>query len=188
MDAFKILSLPRKAALDEGSLQRAYDERSRVAHPDHGGSENLSAQLNEARQILGSPEKRLKHLLDLAAPPEATAWRVVPLDEEMMSVFMALGRALEESGRFLDRKNKATSALAKALLADEEMLQRETLEALGFTMAKLVDRMEARLPAVDRALESPDETLWKELAALQARFAYVSKWQAQVRERLLALM
>src|SRR5688572_14192364 len=101
VDFFAVLGLPRAAALDEQRLHRAYTERSRTAHPDHGGSEALAAQLNAAYEVLRSPEKRLKHLLELAAPPEAKAWRTVPLDESMMSLFSELGKALESSAKFL---------------------------------------------------------------------------------------
>jgi len=188
MDAFKTLSLPRQAGLDDGTLQRAYAEQSRAAHPDHAGSEQLAAQVNEAYQILRAPDKRLKHLLEIAAPEDAKTWRTVPLDEEMMSVFMALGSALEASGKFLEKKGKAGSALAKALLTNEELMHRETLESLGYTLADLLKRLESRLPTLDEGLSQADDTLWRELAALQARFAYVSKWQTQLRERLLALM
>jgi hypothetical protein len=188
VDHFVTLDLPRKASLSEEVLQQAYARVCRAAHPDHGGTEKEASEVNEAYQTLRSPEKRLKHLLELAAPPEAKAWRAVPLDDEMMRVFSTLGAALEASTKFLDKKANATSALAKALLANEEMQHRETLEAIGVEIAGLIETMELRLPALDEALMNAGEVVWKEVAALQARFAYVSKWQTQVRERLLLLM
>lgn len=188
MDCFTLLGLPRAAALDEPALQRAYTGRSRTAHPDHGGSEALASQVNAAYETLRSPEKRLRHLLETAAPGDAKAWRTVPLDEAMMSLFSRLGQAMETTSNLLDRKTRATSALAKALLATEEMQHRETLERLGFEIGRRKDDLEARLPALDAALACGDESAWKLLAAMQARFAYLAKWQAQVRERLLALM
>ncbi|WP_172682849.1 hypothetical protein [Verrucomicrobium spinosum] len=50
--------------------------------------------------------------------------------------------------------------------------------------------MESALPELDTRLESDPASLetWKEIAALQARMAYLTKWQAQIRERLLQLM
>ena len=188
VDFFAVLGLPRAAALDEQCLHRAYTERSRTAHPDHGGSEALAAQLNAAYEALRNPEKRMKHLLELSGSPDAKAWRTVPLDESMMSLFSELGKAMESSAKFLDRKAKASSALAKALLTGEEMQQRAVLEGIGFELERRRREMETQLPHLDAALASAEPDAWKQLGSMQARFAYLAKWQAQVRERLLALM
>ncbi len=188
LDAFQLLGLPPRAALDEAALRSAYATRSREAHPDHGGSEAQAAELNAAHDILRTPERRLKHLLELTGPPEASAWRTVPLDGSMMDLFMKLGGALETSSVFLARKSRTTSALSRALLAAEELRHREALEALGFQLEEHRQAMEQNLPSLDEALQSPDSVTWKRLAETQARFAYLAKWQAQIRERLLALM
>ena len=187
-DHFEILSLPKQASLNEDELHRAYAAQSRVVHPDHGGSEGEAALLNAAYETLRAPERRLKHLLKVAGPADAKVWRTIPLDEELMSLFIALGKALEVSARFLEKKSKSQSALAKALLANEEMTQRETLEGLGFELERRRVALEQELPALDEALQQGGEQEWKQLAIIQAKFAYLGKWQTQVRERLLALM
>ena len=188
VDSFAVLGLPRMAALDEQTLHRAYTEHSRTAHPDHGGDEAHAAQVNAAYETLRSPEKRLKHLLEIAGPEDAIAWRTVPLDEGMMSLFSELGTAMDTTAKFLERKSKAASALAKALLTNEEWQHRESLERIGFELEQRKGGMEAQLPALDALIVRDDAGAWKQLAAMQARFAYLAKWQAQVRERLLALM
>ena len=188
VDCFDVLGLPKQAALDEDELHRAYSARSKKAHPDHGGSDDASAELNAAYETLRAPERRLKHLLELSAGDAAKAWRTIPLDEELMAVFGGVGKALEESAKFLERKSKAQTALAKALLANEEMNQREALEQWGVRIEELRVAMEAGLPALNELLRQPDAGAWKQLAITQAKFAYLGKWQAQVRERLLGLM
>lgn len=187
-DCFAILDLPRLATLDEEILLHAYAEKCRAAHPDHGGSEVEAAKVNAAYETLRAPEKRLKHLLELAGPDDAKAWRTVPLDDAMMNLFSELGKALEDSAKFLERKAGAQSAIAKALLANEEMQHRESLEQIGFDIERCRSEMELQLPAMDDAIENTDESVWPKFAAVQAKFAYLSKWQSQVRERLLALM
>ncbi len=179
-DAFAMLGLPRAAALDQELLRYAYAEKSRTAHPDHGGSDKIAADTNAAFETLLSPDKRLKHLLDLAAPDGARQWRTVPLDNAMMNLFSGLGAALEASAKFQERKQQAQSALAKALLANEEMQHREALEQIGFEIEQRRNEMEQQLPAL--------ESEWTQLAVMQAKFAYLVKWQTQVRERLLVLM
>lgn len=188
MDCFAVLGLPRSTVMNEQTLHRAYTGRSRDAHPDHGGSEADSAQVNAAYETLRHPERRLKHLLDLAGPAEAKAWRTVPLDEGMMSAFSDLSTAIDASAKFLERKERAASALARALLAGEEMRHREELERIGIEIETRKAGMEAQLPSLDSTLANRESDAWKQLAVMQARFAYLAKWQAQVRERLLALM
>jgi curved DNA-binding protein CbpA len=187
-DLFARLGLPRSAHLEEASLHRAYTARSRDAHPDHGGSEALAAEVNAAYETLRSPEKRLKHLLEIAGPAEAKAWRTVPLDESMMSLFSRLGGVMENTARFLERKSKAATALARALLAGEELVHRESLEAIAADIQQRQAEMEEQLSSLDAALAGRDPVGWRQLAAMQARFAYLARWQAQARERLLALM
>ena len=188
VDCFDVLGLPKRAALNEDQLHQAYAARSRTVHPDHGGNETDAAQANAAYETLRVPERRLKHLLETAGPEEAKAWRTVPLDDGMMSLFSQLGKALENSAQFLDRKARARTALARALLTNEEMVQREALEGLGFEIEQRRNMMEAQLPDLDASLASGDSPMWQQLAVMQARFAYLGRWQNQVRERLLALM
>jgi curved DNA-binding protein CbpA len=187
-DAFATFSIPKSVAVDPAMLQSAYAALSREAHPDHGGTEEKAAEINAAYETLRMPERRLKHLIEIAAPAEARAWRTVPLDDSMMSVFMELGSTLEASAKLLEKKSKAASVLGRALLANEEMVLRDRLETIGFGIEERKVAMESAFPELDARLVSGDETVWKDIAATQARLAYLAKWQAQIRERLLALM
>ncbi len=105
-----------------------------------------------------------------------------------MSLFEKLGPLLQQVTAFLARKQAATSALAKALLASEEMRLRENLEALNEAIEEEWQRLEAMLPGCDERIAANDGAVWPELQALQAKFAYLTKWRAQIREKLLGLM
>jgi len=188
VDCFAIFGLTRAASLNEEALRNAYTNASKAAHPDHGGSEDLASKVNAAYETLRAPENRLKHLLELASPDEAKRWRTVPLDDEMMSLFSALGKALEISAKFIERKAGAQSAIAKALLANEEMQHRESLERMGFEIDQRTKEMEQQLPAFDAEIASEKYSSWAKIAAMQAKFSYLARWQTQVRERLLFLM
>ncbi len=184
-NAFALLGLPRIAALDDEALQKAWLAASRSAHPDQpGGDAARAAEINTAYETLQAPEKRLKHLLDLHEVP----WRTVPIDDAMMSLFGQLGPALQSVAAFLKRKQAANSALAKALLAPDEMRLREQLEALGTTLDTERTALLENLPVFDIRLSAGDTSALADLQILQARVAYFSKWQAQVREALLSLM
>jgi curved DNA-binding protein CbpA len=174
-DCFALLGMPRSALLDESALQAAWHERSRAVHPDQpGGSAALAAEVNAAYETLLAPEKRLKHLLELHQVP----WRAIPLSAELMAIFSDLGPRLQKAAALAKKKQQASSALAKALLANEEMTLREALEALG-------SEIEARREALIAALPADD---LEQIQAAQATLSYLGKWQAQIREALLAMM
>ena len=185
-DAFALLGLQPRAALDEETLQAAYLVATRGAHPDQaGGDAQLSADLNAALQTLKSPVTRLKHLIEVHSD---TPWRAVPLDATLMGIFEHLGPLLQASATLLKKKQTATSALARALLADEEMRLRESLEDLGLRISELWQQIEAQLGISDTRIAAADTSVWADLQGIQARLAYLSKWRTQIREVLLGLM
>jgi curved DNA-binding protein CbpA len=174
-DCFALLGMPRSALLDESALQAAWHERSRAVHPDQpGGSAALAAEVNAAYETLLAPEKRLKHLLELHQVP----WRAIPISAELMTLFSQLGPWLQKASALAKKKQQASSALAKALLAQEEMTLREALEALGSQIEARREALIAALPAIDL----------EQIQAAQATLSYLGKWQAQIREALLAMM
>jgi len=186
VDCFELLGLPPRAALDEAALQQAYLLATKTAHPDQvGGDAKLSADLNAALETLKSPVTRLKHLVDTRS---GLGWRAIPLEPALMALFEKLGPLLQQTSAFLTRKQAATSALAKALLAPEEMRLREALETLNESIEEQWQHLESMLPACDERLAHGDTAAWPELQTLQAKFAYLTKWRAQIRERLLGLM
>jgi curved DNA-binding protein CbpA len=174
-DCFELLGLPRHALLDESDLQAAWHQKSREAHPDHpGGSSSLAAEVNAAYETLLAPEKRLKHLLELHDVP----WRTIPISAEIMALFSQIGPQLQNAAALAKKKQAATSALAKALLAPEEMKLREALEDLGTQIESKRTELLATL----------DQATLDQIQVAQATLAYFAKWQGQIRESLLALM
>jgi len=185
-DAFALLNLPPRAALDEETLQAAYLSATRSAHPDQaGGDAQLSADLNAALETLKSPVTRIKHLIEKHSD---TPWRAVPLDTGLMNLFEKLGPLLQTGAAFLKKKQGATTALTKALLANEEMRLRESLEELGILIEEAWQQIEAQLSHYDARMIAGDAGVWSDLQGTQARLAYLSKWRAQIRELLLGLM
>lgn len=173
MNAFDVLGLPHRAALGEDEVRSAYFEKSKSAEADR-------SELNAAFELLLAPDKRLRHLIDLAAPDDAKQWRAVTMSEDLMSLFMALGKARPDAEALIDKRSKAQTALSKALLEGQTFSTRETLEEIGTALDAKRTELESSLVTI--------EGDWQGLAAAQARFAYLAKWQAQVRELLLKLM
>ncbi|HYF33970.1 MAG TPA: hypothetical protein VD994_01660 [Prosthecobacter sp.] len=183
---FELLGLLPSAALDEETLQCAYLAATRTAHPDQqGGDAVVAAKLNAAVETLKSPVTRLRHLIETESE---TPWRTIPLDQSMMGLFEKLAPLLQQTAGFLKKKQASTSALTRALLASEEMRLREALETLNEQVEVHWQELERQLARFDDRVASGDPSVWNDLQAVQARFAYLAKWRAQIRELLLGLM
>lgn len=181
MDAFLVLGLPRRASLTEEEVRAAYFRCAKEAEADQG-------ELNAALQMLVTAERRLKHLIEIAAPEEMKHWRTVSMPESLMELFMRVGRVKSVSEELLKKRQNAQSALAKALLEPAILKLRDEAETVAGDLSAALDGLVDGLPAVDETLESGGVDAWKRLAEIQAHVAYLAKWQAQVRELLLGLM
>ena len=82
----------------------------------------------------------------------------------------------------------STSALAKALLAGEEMAFQERIEAMGSELKEVRAGLEAELPKIDALRESGDPEVGRRMSELRARMGYVGRWEAQVREAFVKLL
>jgi len=188
-DAFAHLGAPRAASLDLGELQRLYDERGRILHPDQVGGESSTAlALNSAYQVLIHPRTRLKHLLELEAPQQAAVWETVAMDDDMMAAFTRLGAVIRDLEEVLKQREAASSALAKALLSGQQMELQERLEPILEQLEDLRRPLLDRLPQVD-ALRDAKAPQWVPLVKeLVAKLTYLDRWQEQAREALLKLL
>jgi curved DNA-binding protein CbpA len=184
-DHFAVLAQPRRPWLDPDALRESFQRAAAEQHPDAPGGEDARfAALNTAHAILRDPATRLRHLLELIAPerPPATA----PIPPALADLFMqiaSLRRAVDEHRRKL---TAATNPLSSALLAGESTRLRAELEA---SLARLGSLQESALGEL-RALDSgwpPTTSSADELASLQARFAFLGKWEGQLREDLFQL-
>lgn len=88
-DYFCLLGLPRSYAIDEKKLRAAFRTVARSIHPDRfsGAADEvralatrLSAELNQAYDVLSDPVRRADYLLEIAGGPSATEMREVPGD------------------------------------------------------------------------------------------------------------
>jgi curved DNA-binding protein CbpA len=185
-DHFATLAQPRRPWLDDAALKEAFHRATAQQHPDvAGGTGEQAAALNAAYAVLRDPASRLRHLLELEWPGAANA--TVAIAPDLTDLFGKIG-ALRRVGAELAKKEAAAqSPLARALLAGE---QAEHHPQLAATLATLADAESAAfndLRALDAAWEQRDESTRDHLLALQQRFAFLAKWQAQVREDLFRL-
>ncbi len=179
-DYFALLGLPRQADLAEGEIQARYHERIAECHPDRASTEEergefsqRSSELNQAWNTLRNPVTRVRHLLSLIAPDLE---RDASLSQDLMELFAETGQALQAADAFLAQKRKATSALARALLAEQEM---EVQEGLQDALGKVTQAGEA----LDLSVREPQE-----LRGLHTQLSFLDRWQRQLNEKLLLLL
>lgn len=77
-DPFDVLGLPATFDLDRSRLQSAYLAKAAQAHPDAAGSDDLAAQINQAKRTLEDPERRANALLARLGGPSKEHNRDLP--------------------------------------------------------------------------------------------------------------
>lgn len=177
-DHFATLHFAPSAALDDDAVQTAYHAACRAA------GESVES-VNEAYEVLRSPVKRLKHLLEIH---QQDGWKSVVMADDLMAVFSRLGPLLQKVQDFSKRNQSASSALSKALLAPDAMALQEEAAEIANDLQALLDTKLDELPALDAAIATDSPEAWQRVHQAQAHLAYLTKWQTQVREALLVLM
>jgi len=174
-DCFALLGLPRRPHLDAAELKTAHLRLSAAAHPDaERGDPGRFREIQEAHQILASPASRLRYLLELEFGPME---KMPPSGRQ--DVFLQVGAALQRARAVPQRREKSQSALARAILAqDEEAARRELAEAVRAVEIALEEAAREEL-ALDAAwpVDHPQE-----LARLVSDLVYLSRWKSELAE------
>ncbi|MCA1660507.1 MAG: hypothetical protein LC642_08250 [Verrucomicrobiaceae bacterium] len=180
IDLFALLEQPRRPWLDEHAVKEAFHRLAFAAHPDQpGGQSDASADLNAAFVTLRDPVKRLRHFLELEDPTILRQPGSVP--DDLGELFPRVAAAREALTRFAERRRNAASAVARALLAEEEGAAKTIAHE---TRGAIEKRLAADLDAL-RAIDGGRISDREGLAHLYARLAYLTRWDAQLREAAL---
>ncbi len=175
-NAFASLGFDPRPHLDPEKIKSRYHELAATAHPDRaGGSGAGLSALNEARQILSSPPRRLRHLAVLMFPDEPETKTADP----DWTVFSTVADVCQRIAAWHSRRASSGSALQTSLL----LLQRAPLEADWKKAHDLVETSGARLDATLTALDAR----WPlvpatELFDLAARWTFYDRWTASLAE------
>jgi hypothetical protein len=174
MDAFATLGLPRLLVLDEDDLACAWREAGKTAHPDAGGSPERFAALREARAVLASPSRRLRHWLELTGRPVDVRGVI---DGTLMEVFSDVGAVTQQADLLIRKRDAAASALVRAMLENETQQCRERIEGLIARVESLIEG------------ECTDFAEWQEqdhpdliqCGTTARNLAFLEKWRATLR-------
>jgi len=181
-DAFAELGLPRRVDVDVETIEENWRELSRSVHPDaDGGDADRAAAVNRAHQLLTQPGSRLRHWLEL----NGRSARDAAMDDQMMSFFSKVGGTLQTADEVLKKRSAATTAMGRAVLATAEWESQAALQKLLSELGEAIAVAIARFPEIDMQGESGEFGVAESTAA---SLGFFEKWQAQIRERLVALM
>lgn len=170
-DAFSLFGITARPIPDEAELKERYLRASAAAHPDSGaGDAGRFAELQEAYRVLSDPSARLR----LLAGDDALAGRLGSPE-----IFLLVGGTMQAANAALQGRASAASALARAVSMAEcraaAAKVTQALEAIAESRARFDTRLrdlDARWPAVEPG----------ELAGLASDFAFIGKWESQLRE------
>jgi curved DNA-binding protein CbpA len=168
-------------------LKESFHRASAAWHPDVAGSGDAArfAAASAAYSALRDPGSRLRHLLELDAPELLTRSAAIP--PELADLFMRLAEFRQALDAFQKKENVAASGLARALLASDRQTLWQRANALHVDLAAAHDAALVQLRTLDAHWSPQAASAVEHLAALQQRFAYLSKWRAQLGESLFQL-
>lgn len=184
-DHFLALAQPRRPWLASADLRESFQRAAARHHPDAGGDAAHFAALNAAHTVLSAPATRLRHLIELAAPH--LLHRPAPIPPGLADLFMQMAAARRARETFARKHAATASPLGRALLAAEKAGLVGELAAALARLATAHETALAELRALDAAWPAPTAAEWERLAVLQASFAFLEKWTAQLREDLFRL-
>jgi curved DNA-binding protein CbpA len=179
-NAFDLLRLRRRPLLAEAEVRAAFQRRAAELHPDAAGADCEAdfTALTRAHEILRDPGARLRHLVEL----EGIEGSESAIPPELAALFPRIAQARQRTDAFLGRRAQAQGVVARALLAPDEAATRRELAAASESLEKAYERAMDDLTRLDAAWPAKAG-----VAELQARFAFLGKWRAQLREASLRL-
>ena len=201
-DAFSLLDEPRRPWLDVAALKAKFLARSAEVHPDrvHSASEaeRAAAQerytaLNAAFNTLREPKDRLQHLLELESGAKPGNIQSTP--PELTDLFFEVGRLCRDVDFFLLEKGRANSPLLKVKMFQRAMDWTSQINALQSRLNAKRGELEAALQAMNETwAAAPAEPDARRVALPLARleqlyrtFSFLSRWTAQLQERVVQL-
>ena len=192
-DFFTALGVERRPWLEPEQVKERFHALSREQHPDQqaGGStgetDAVFARLNAAQAALRDPKARLRGLLEIEFPHvKVSGPAAVP--GTLADLFAPTLELLQQIDALLAKKAGASSGLARALLAREELVLQEAAQARLGELETLHASALAELREFDARWERPrPPDAAERLHDFYQRFAYLSRWTEQLRERLFQL-
>lgn len=203
MDAFALLSEPRRPWLDPAALQTRFLAQAAPLHPDRVATAPEAeqqaanaryAELNAAYNTLREPRERLVHLLELERGSRPGDIQRIP--PGTMDLFVEIGQACRDVDTYLTRKQATTSPMIRLQLLAEGLTWLERLQGLQRQVEQRRQALAAELADMNAAWESapapgdpgrPSALPLDRLEEIYRAMSYVARWTEQLQERLFGL-
>lgn len=199
-DYFALLQQPRRPWLAPEVLRRQFLLLSGEAHPDrvHTADEatRKSAQahyteLNAAYQCLADPKCRLRHLIELECGTPPANLQTVP--DGLMELSMEISRLCRQADSFLTEKAAVNSPLLQLRFFEQGHDLSDKLNASRQRLNAFAEDLNSRLKNLDSQWDSagsdlPRAQALKQVEEFAAVYGYISRWTAQLQERVLRLV
>jgi len=197
VDYFALFGESRRPWLDPDQLKAKFIALSQEIHPDrtHGSSaeekqraQDRYTELNRAYQTLREPKDRLAHLLELETGLKPTAIQTAP--EELMKVFLQIGTVCRETDQFIEHKKTVTSPLLQVDLFGRAQELTARIQQLQQDVRRRTNDAERALRLFEDGRKDDVDTASRRRAELEESyrtFSYLTRWNAQLQERLVQL-
>ena len=185
-DYFSVLGQQRRPWLDLERLKQEYQRLTFARHPDRtdGVDEGSDfGEINEAFRVLSNPKLRLQHLLSL----ETQISQPTAVPAEISDAFMDTASLVNEIDRLLQRRDAATSALAKSVILPEVTALQDRARAALEKLHELQDDALDDLQRLDEYWTAGHAEAASQLGKLAHRFGYLDRWIGQLREKQFRL-
>lgn len=193
-DNYLLLKEPRRLWLEADLLKTKFFALSSEVHPDriHNApeSEKLAAtqrysELNAAYQCLREPRSRIRHLLELELGAKPSDLTDIP--DELMNLFLAVGKEFRDVDTFLAEKAKATSPMVQVQLFESGMERVDQLNNLTRNIFSLRETLLEELKSLDTVWQSGKSHQMDRLLNIWRLLSFYERWLAQIQERTLQL-
>lgn len=182
MDYFAALGIQRRPAVAESALQRAYNQKSKLLHPDRVEGSDFSS-INEAFQVVSNPAARIQHLLKLEFGEAGER----QIGAELGGLFGTVVEVLRRVDQELNPLSGQSSPLLRALALQSLAPLRDALDDAEKQIAERQSELQSRIATVDQIWFQDRAQCRKPLAQIAVDLTFVQKWAAQVRERKVRL-
>ncbi len=179
MSAYEIIGLPATLCLDESLLSRSFLQRAKSVHPDAGGDGAVFVALERAYQCLRDPSTRLREWLRVQGREFDPRGGI---DSKMVDYFSQLSLFFAELDGFLHKRERASSAIVRAMMESETQQWRQRIEHWQVKLQSDWNVILGRFPEFEKG---NDDLAAVELVARDMIF--IEKWQSQLRERYARL-
>lgn len=202
-DFFARLGEERRPWLDPEALKTNFLALSATVHPDRFHGQAVAereeagrhySDVNTAYQALREARSRVLHLLELERGQKPRDIQRIP--PGTMDLFVEIGQCCRDADAFLARRQETTSPMLKVALFRQGLDWAAKLQALQARVQERSRTLEEELQALNpvwAAAPPPGDAgrssvlPLERLEDLYRALCYVTRWQAQIQERMVQL-